>query len=178
MALLLATTETHGGAKPQFPPFNKETFASQVFWFVITFVLLYLLMSRVALPRVGAIVNARSGKIAGDLADAQKLKDETDNAVAGYEKKLSDARTNAQSIAGQTRDKLMAEADERRKTLEAKLADRLHEAEKTIVQTKTQAMSNVRGIATDTASAIVERLIGTKPDAKAVGDAVDQSLKG
>jgi F-type H+-transporting ATPase subunit b len=173
-----AHTEAHGGAKPQFPPFNKETFASQIFWFVITFVLLYLLMSRIALPRVGAIVDARSGKIAGDLADAQKLKDETDQAVAGYEKKLADARTNAQSIAGQTRDKLMGEAEERRKTLEAKLTDRLHEAEKTIAQTKTQAMSNVRGIATETASAIVERLIGTKPDTKTVGDAVDQSLKG
>ena len=173
-----ANTEAHGGDKPQFPPFNKETFASQIFWFVITFVLLYLLMSRIALPRVGAIVDARSGKIAGDLADAQKLKDETDQAVAGYEKKLADARTNAQSIAGQTRNKLMGEAEERRKTLEAKLTDRLHEAEKTIAQTKTQAMSNVRGIATETASAIVERLIGTKPDTKTVGDAVDQSLKG
>lgn len=172
-----AHTETHGGAKPQFPPFNPQTFASQIFWFVICFVLLYVLMSRVALPRVGAIVNARAGKIADDLAGAQKLKDETDQAIAGYEKKLADARANAQSIAGQTRDKLMAEADGRRKTLEGGLADRLHEAEKTIVQTKTQAMSNVRAIASDAASAIVERLIGTKPDAKAVTDAVDQALK-
>ncbi len=178
MAILLATTQAPGGAKPQFPPFNKETFASQVLWFVIAFVLLYLLMSRVALPRVGAIVGARADKIAGDLADAQSLKDQTDQAISGYEKKLADARTNAQSIAGQTRDKLMGEAEERRKTLEAKLTERLHEAEKTIAQTKTQAMSNVRGIATDTASAIVERLIGSKPDAKAVSDAVDQSLKG
>lgn len=172
-----AHTETHGGAKPQFPPFNPQTFASQIFWFVICFALLYVLMSRVALPRVGAIVNARAGKIADDLAGAQKLKDETDQAIAGYEKKLADARTNAQSIAGQTRDKLMAEADARRKTLEASLADHLHAAEKTIVQTKTQAMSNVRAIASDAASAIVERLIGTKPDGKAVTDAVDQALK-
>jgi F-type H+-transporting ATPase subunit b len=173
-----AQTAAHGGAKPQFPPFNPETFASQIFWFVITFVLLYVLMSRIALPRVGAIVTARAGKIADDLAGAQNLKDQTDQAIAGYEKKLADARSNAQSIAGQTRDKLMAEADVRRKTLEAKLNDRLHEAEKTIVQTKTQVMSNVRAIATDAASSIVERLIGTKPDPKAVSDAVDKSLKG
>ena len=71
MAILLATTQAPGGAKPPFPPFNSETFASQILWFAIAFVLLYLLMSRVALPRVGAIVSARSGKIAGDLADAQ-----------------------------------------------------------------------------------------------------------
>jgi F-type H+-transporting ATPase subunit b len=178
MAVLLATTQAPGGAKPQFPPFNPETFASQVLWFAITFVLLYFLMSRVALPRVGAIVAARSGTIAGDLADAQKTKDETDAAIAGYEKKLADARANAQSLAAQTRDKLMAEADERRKAVEAKLNERLQDAEKTIAQTKIAAMTNVKGIATDAASAIVERLLGNKPDSKAVTDAVEKAMKG
>lgn len=178
MAILLATTQAPGGAKPQFPPFNAETFASQIIWFAITFVLLYVLMSRVALPRVGAIVAARSGKIASDLAAAQKTKDETDAAIAAYEKHLADARANAQSIAAQTRDKLMAEAEARRKEIEAKLAEHLREAEKTIVQTKTAAMSNVKSIATDAASEIVERLIGNKPDQKAVSDAVEKSMKG
>ena len=101
-----------GGAKPPFPPFNAETFASQLFWLVISFVLLYLLMSRVALPRVGRIIDGARRGIAGDLAEAQRLKDETDAAIAGYEKKLADARANAQSIASQTRDKLMAEGRE------------------------------------------------------------------
>lgn len=178
MAILLATTQAPGGAKPQFPPFNAETFASQIFWFVIAFVLLYVLMSRVALPRVGAIVAARSGKIADDLATAQKTKDETDAAIAGYEKKLADARANAQSIAAKTRDKLMAEADDRRKTVEARLGEQLAQAEKTIVQTKNAAMANVKGIATDAAAEIVERLLGKKPDAKAVTDAVEKSMKG
>lgn len=178
MAVLLATTQAPGGAKPQFPPFNAETFASQIIWFAIAFVLLYFLMSRVALPRVGAIVAARSGKIASDLAAAQKTKDETDAAIAGYEKNLADARANAQSIAAQTRDKLMAEADVRRKSVEAKLAEHLREAEKTIVQTKTAAMSNVKSIATDAAGEIVERLIGNKPDQKAVTDAVEKAMKG
>jgi F-type H+-transporting ATPase subunit b len=174
----LATTQAPGGAKPPFPPFNSETFASQLLWFAIAFVLLYLLMSRVALPRVGTILDERSGRIAGDLADAQKAKDDTDAAISGYESKLAEARANAQTLAGQTRDKLMAEADERRKSLEAKLTERLHEAEKTIVQTKNAAMANVKTIATDAASDIVERLIGTKPDAKAVTDAVEKSMKG
>ncbi|MGD9922115.1 MAG: F0F1 ATP synthase subunit B [Pseudorhodoplanes sp.] len=178
MAILLATTQAPGGAKPQFPPFNSETFASQIIWFAIAFVLLYFLMSRVALPRVGAIVQARAGKIAGDLADAQKTKDDTDAAIAAYEKQLADARTNAQSIAAQTRDKLMAEADDRRKVIEAGLGERLQAAEKTIAQTKTAAMANVKSIATDAAGEIVERLIGKKPDAKAVTDAVEKSLKG
>jgi F-type H+-transporting ATPase subunit b len=174
----LATTQAPGGAKPPFPPFNSETFASQLLWFAIAFVLLYLLMSRVALPRVGAILTERSERIAGDLANAQKAKDDTDAAIAGYESKLAEARANAQTIAGQTRDKLMAEADERRKALEAKLTERLHEAEKTIVQTKNAALTNVKSIASDAAAEIVERLIGTKPEAKAVSDAVEKSMKG
>ena len=172
-----ASTEAPGGAKPQFPPFNSETFASQLIWFVIAFVLLYVLMSRIALPRVGSIITARSGQIADDLATAQALKEETDAAIAAYEKTLADARANAQTIAGQTRDKLMAAAEERRKALEAKLNEKLQDAEKTIAQTKTAAMSNVRGIAIDAAAAIVERLIGTAPNDKAVSEAVDTALK-
>lgn len=172
-----AHTETHGGAKPQFPPFNKETFASQLVWLTISFVLLYVLMSRFALPRVGGILAARSGKIASDLSDAQKLKDDTDAAIAAYEKKLADARANAQAIAGQTRDKLMGEAEERRKSLEGSLQKKLDEAERTIAATRTAAMSNVSSIAADAAKAIVERLTGTPASDKAVADAVADVLK-
>lgn len=176
--ITLATTQAPGGAKEPFPPFNSETFASQILWFAIAFVLLYLLMSRVALPRVGRILEERSERIAADLAAAQKAKDDTDAAIAGYENKLAQARNNAHALAAQTRDKLMAEAEERRKTLEAQLADRLQEAEKTIVQTKNAAMANVKSIASEAASDIVERLIGTRPEAKAVSDAVEKSMKG
>jgi F-type H+-transporting ATPase subunit b len=172
-----AHTEVPGGGKPQFPPFNKETFASQLIWLAITFVLLYVLMARVALPRVGGIIAARSGKIASDLSNAQKLKDDTDTAIAAYEKKLADARANAQTIAGQTRDKLMGEADQRRKTLEVSLQQKLDEAERTIAATRTAAMSNVSSIASDAAKAIVERLTGAPASEKAVADAVADVLK-
>jgi F-type H+-transporting ATPase subunit b len=172
-----AHTEVPGGGKPQFPPFNKETFASQLIWLAITFVLLYVLMARVALPRVGGIIAARSGKIASDLSNAQKLKDDTDTAIAAYEKKLADARANAQTIAGQTRDKLMGEADQRRKTLEGSLQQKLDEAERTIAATRTAAMSNVSSIASDAAKAIVERLTGAPASEKAVADAVADVLK-
>jgi F-type H+-transporting ATPase subunit b len=142
-----AHTEQPGGGKPPFPPFNKETFASQLVWLALTFVLLYVLMSRIALPRVGAIIAARSEHIAADLAEAQKLKDETDKAIAAYEKTLADARADAQALAAQTRDKLMAAANERRKSLEGKLNEKLAEAETTIAATKAAAMTNVRAIA-------------------------------
>ena len=172
-----AHTEVPGG-KPQFPPFNKETFASQLVWFVIAFVALYLIIARLAIPQIGGILAARQGRIEGDLAEANRLKAQSDEALKAYEKALADAHGRAQSLANETRERLNAQAEETRKKLEAELNAKLAAAEKTIAQTKTAAMTNVRGIAVETASAIVERLIGTTPAGKAVEDAVTHVLKG
>ena len=97
--------------------------------------------------------------------------------MKSYEKSLADARGRAQALANETRDKLSAEAEARRKALEGQLNVKLAEAEKTIATTKTAAMTNVRGIAVDTATAIVERLIGTAPSGSAVEAAVADALK-
>ena len=172
-----AHTEHPGGGKPQFPPFNKETFASQLVWFVIFFIALYVLIGRFAIPRIGGIIEARRGRVEGDLAEANKLRDQSDAALKAYEKSLADARNRAQTLANETRDKLNAEAEEARKKLESHLNSKLAEAEKTIAATKTAAMANVRGIAIDTASAIVQRLIGTAPSGSAVEAAVADALK-
>jgi F-type H+-transporting ATPase subunit b len=167
----------HPGGKPQFPPFNKETFASQLVWFVVFFVVLYVIIAKLAIPRIGGIVEARRGRIEGDLAEANALKGQSDAALAAYEKSLADARGRAQTLANETRDKLNAEAEVVRKRLEAELTAKLAEAEKTIAATKTAAMANVEGIAVDTAAAIVARLIGTAPAAGAVQAAVADALK-
>ena len=170
-----AHTEHPGGKL--FPPFNKETFPSQIFWLVIFFVALYVIISKLAIPRLGGIIEARTQRIDGDLAEAKKLKDQSDAALASYEKSLADARTRAQALAGETRDKLGAEADQVRRKLETELNAKLAKAEETIAATKTAAMANVQGIAVDTASAIVERLIGTAPSGSAVQAAVADALK-
>jgi F-type H+-transporting ATPase subunit b len=167
----------HPGGKPPFPPFNKETFVSQLVWLVIFFVALYVIISKLAIPQIGGIIEARSQKVDGDLAEAKRLKDQSDAAIAAYEKSLADARTRAQALAGETRDKLAAEAEVVRKKLEAELNARLAKAEQTIAATKTSAMANVKGIAADTAGAIVERLTGAAPSGAAVAAAVAEALK-
>jgi F-type H+-transporting ATPase subunit b len=124
------------------------------------------------------VIDARQKAIEGDLAQAQTLKDESEAALKAYENDLAAARARAQAISNETRDKLNAASEAERKTLEDQLAHKLADAEKTIAATRASAMSNVRGIAADAASAIVQRLIGTAPDGKAVETAVDGSLKG
>ncbi len=147
----------HGGG---FPPFQKDTFASQLLWLALTFVALYLLMSRVALPRIGSIIEDRKQRIDGDLAEAERLKEESDAAIVAYEKSLADARGRAQALANETREREAEAAESARKALDAKLNAQIAEAEKTIAARRSAAMANVQGIATDAAAAIVERLTG------------------
>jgi F-type H+-transporting ATPase subunit b len=160
-----------------FPPFNPETFASQLVWLVLIFGALYLLMSRVALPRVDSILAARRQSVESDLEAARRLKEESDAAIAAYEKSLADARGRAQSLANETREKNAAEAETRRKELDATLNARLADAEKAIAAQRSAAMTQINGVAAEAAMAIVERLIGQAPDKQQVAGAVAAALK-
>ncbi|MFL6815495.1 MAG: F0F1 ATP synthase subunit B' [Bradyrhizobium sp.] len=182
--------DSHGGAKGTtahteadahgraFPPFQKETFASQLLSLLIAFVALYLIVSRIALPRVGSLLDARQNAIDSDLAEAQKLRDASGEALKAYESELAGARSRAQAIGNETREKLNAASEVERKRLEERLSLKLAEAEKSIASTRASAMRNVRGIAAEAAAAIVQRLTGVAPDGKSVDSAVDASLKG
>jgi F-type H+-transporting ATPase subunit b len=165
------------GHKAGFPPFQRETFASQLVWLTITFVVLYAVVAKFALPRVGGIFAARRERVEADMARARGLREEADAALAAYEKALADAHSRGQAIASETHTKLTAEGEARRKALEAELNAKLAEAEKAIAGTKQSAMANVRSIAAEAAAAIVERLIGAAPAEPAVAAAVDDALK-
>jgi F-type H+-transporting ATPase subunit b len=161
-----------------FPPFDAHSFPSQLLWLALTFIALYLLMARVALPRIGSILEQRRLRIADDLAQAQRLKSESDAEIAAHENALNEARNRAQMLANERRARASAEAEVRRKQVDAKLSHHISEAERAIAATRSAAMTNVRGIASETASAIVERLIGAAPPRQTVDDAVDAVLKG
>lgn len=174
-----ATTEHapasgHGGG---FPPFKAETYGSQLIWLGLCFVVLYVMVAKLALPRMASILADRRARIDGDLAEAVRLKGEADAAVATYEKALADARNRAHTIASETRERLARESEAHRKSVEADLAHQLAEAEKTIAAGKTAAMTNVRGIAVEAAGAIVAQLVGKAPSQAAAAAAVDHVLK-
>jgi F-type H+-transporting ATPase subunit b len=176
MAATTASTEAPGG-HGGFPPFQSENFLSQIVWLAVTFVLLYVLMSRIALPRIAGILAVRDKRIADDIAAANSLKEQSDAAHTAYEKALADARGRAQSIANATREQQAAAAEATNKRLEAQLHERIAAAEQSIAASRTSAMSNVGSIASDTAAAIVERLIGQAPAAREVAAAVSETMK-
>jgi F-type H+-transporting ATPase subunit b len=171
-----AHTAAPGGHKGPFPPFAKEHFGSQLLWFAIAFALLYFLLSWVALPRVARIIAARKNRVSEDLTAAGRLKEESEAALAAYEKALAEARARAQAMAAETQKKLAKETEARRHELEEALNKKIAEAEQKIEAVKSAAMREVRGIALDTAGAIVERLVGAPPQKPALERAVDPAL--
>ncbi len=154
-----AHAESAGHAKV-FPPLDPNTFVPQLVWLALAFGLLYLLLSRIALPRVGEVIEERANRIRRDLEQAEKLKAETEGALKAYEQALAEARGKANGIVKTMRDSLTAEVDRERVKVEAQIAQKLAEAETRIEQTKTRALSSVNEIATETAGAIVKKLIG------------------
>ncbi|HEY0034878.1 MAG TPA: F0F1 ATP synthase subunit B [Devosia sp.] len=160
-----ATTEAHGGEHESgvFPPFDPATFPSQLLWLAITFGALYLLMSRIALPRIGGILENRKSIIDADLAAADASRQKTDAAIAAYESALAQAKSKAQGIANQNRDAIQADLAAKRSAVEADLTAKVSAAEARIASTKAEALTHVDEIAVETAQTVVTQLVGDVP---------------
>lgn len=156
-----ATTEAHGeGHSDVFPPFDPATFPSQLLWLAISFAALYMLMSKVALPKVGSIIEKRQATIDADLQAADADRQKTDAAIASYEKALAEAKSKAQAIATQSRDAIQADLAAKRSAAEADLAGKVRAAEARITATKDAALAHVDEIAAETAQAVVGQFVG------------------
>ena len=160
---------------PQLEPLD---WAPQLIWLVITFTILYLLMTYVALPRIGSVIDARMKRIADDLATAETLRRETEVAIAAYEQALAEAKQRAHAISDEGRAKLKAEIEGERQKLEAQLAAKAAEAEARITEAKNAAMKDVSAVAADVALDVVRRLIGVAPSDAEVKQAVAAARKG
>jgi F-type H+-transporting ATPase subunit b len=160
------------------PQLHIPDFMPQVFWLVIWFVILYLLMSKLGLPRIEAIMEARRSRREDDLARAAQLKTDAEAASAAYQKALADARAQAQATLKATADRMAAEAAERQRTLAATLGQQIEEAERRIVASKEEALAEIRNVAVDVGRAVVEKLTGSVPDSARMMAAVDRSLNG
>jgi len=160
------------------PQLNPLDWAPQIIWLVITFGILYLLMVKVVLPRIGGVIDARAAHIAKDLAEADKLRRQTEEAIAAYEQALAEAKQKAHAIIDAGRVKLKEEMAAERAKLEKDLAKKSAEAEARINATKDSAMKDVNMVAADVAADIVRQLIGTAPPKAEIEKAVEAVRKG
>lgn len=160
------------------PQLDSTFFATQLFWLAISFIVLYVLMARVAMPQVASVLKQRADKIQGDLDTAQRLKEETKAVIAAYEKALADARSEAQGLARQTTDAANAQSARRQQEVADRIAAELAAAEGRIAEARTAAMTNVQSMATEVAQAAFAKLAGTPADPGKVSSAVGAALKG
>jgi len=159
------------------PQFDTATFASQIFWLVVCFAIVFVFVWRIALPRVATTLESRQRKIGDDLARAGELADQTDEVMAAYEARLADARANAHEELHAAATRAAAEADRQNAVLAEKLATNAAAARQRIAAESAAAASNIAEIAEDIARQVVERLIGGAPDGDAVRSAVAASVR-
>lgn len=159
-----AAPESAGGL----PQFNPVWWPGQAVWFLIIFAVIYVLMAKVFVPRVGGTISDREDRISGDIGQARKLKEEAERQAAEAAAETAQARARAQKLAAEAKARVAAEAAARQATEEARLNENLAAAEAAISASRDQAMSHVRSIAADTAQAIVTKLTGQAATTKEV----------
>lgn len=159
------------------PQLDVTTFPSQIFWLAVCFVVLYVLMSAVALPRIERIVEDRRRRLDEDLEKATQMKSEAEAVIAAYEKALAESRAQAQATVKETTDRLAAEAAERQRQAASALAAKTAEAELRISEAKTKALGSLREVAVEVAQAMAQRLVGAAPDNARVAAAVDAVMR-
>jgi F-type H+-transporting ATPase subunit b len=158
------------------PQLDVSTFAPQLIWLAISFIVLYFLMARIGLPRVGAALEARRRRREEDLDRAAQLRREAEAVVAAYESTRAGARDQAQATIRETTARLAAAAAERQRELSAVLAERTGAAERDITAAKESALAEIRGVAADVATSISNRLIGVSPPQSDIAAAVDRVI--
>lgn len=171
-----ACIDSHGGAIGM-PQLCGEWMGNQIFWLVVTLVVIFFILSRIALPRIAAILAERQGAITSDLATAEDLKAKAVEAEKAYNKALADARAEAQNIIAATKAEMKQELDEAMAKADADIAARAAEGEKKIAEIRASALESIKEVAHATAQELVVAM-GFKPDAKAIASAVTERVKG
>jgi F-type H+-transporting ATPase subunit b len=166
-----------GGEAVGMPQLDFSTWPNQIFWLLVTLVAIYLLLTRIALPRIGAVLADRKGAITNDLAAAEELKQKALKAEKAYNDALAQARADAAKIVAEARAGIQKDLDAALAKADAQIAAKSAESEGRITEIREGALAAVTEVAKDTAREIVAAL-GGKADARSVAAAVTARLKG
>lgn len=173
MGIILAASPKGDSGEKIFPPFNPDYFVTQIFWLLLTFGVLYVLLSKVFLPRVGETIEERSSRIADDLDAASRMQREAEEAEKSYESALADAKAKAHNVSESTRQAVDAEIKTEIDAADEQAAKAAEAAEQRIGVIRDKAMANIESVAADAAQAAVEALTGKKPTLAAVKKALN-----
>jgi F-type H+-transporting ATPase subunit b len=168
LTLVFAAAAEEAHSSGGLPQLNPQNMVPQLVWLAITFLALYYVLSRFTLPRIASVIDERKNRIERDIAEAERLNGETQNAIAEYEEKLAGARSKASELARENRDAVAADLEARRLAAEAEDQERMAKAEERINAMKADAMAQVAAISTETAQELVKKLVGQDVSAEEV----------
>jgi F-type H+-transporting ATPase subunit b len=170
-------TEAGGAAHSAgMPQLDFSTYANQIFWLVLALVAIYLLLTRIALPRIGAVLAERRESITNDLAAAEELRHKAKAAEASYQQALTEARNEAQRIIALARAEIQADLDAALAQADAEIGARAAESERLIAEIRANALESITAVAKDTTIEIVAAL-GGKADKRTVSASVSARMK-
>ncbi|MBV7377851.1 F0F1 ATP synthase subunit B' [Maritimibacter dapengensis] len=175
-----AADAAHGAAEASgagMPQLDFSTFGNQIFWLVVTLVVIHVVFTKIALPRIAGVLAERQGTITSDLAAAEELKQKAVDAEDAYKKALADARTEAQKIVADAKAEIQADLDAAQAKADAEIAAKTAESEKAITEIREGAADSAKEVAKDTVTAILSAM-GFSADAKTVTSAVNDRAKG
>ncbi len=175
-----AHTEVHGEehGSSGMPQLDTSTYANQIFWLVLCLIAIYIIFSRIALPRIGGTISNRVQTIQRDLDRAAEMKMKAEEAEEQYNKALADARTHAHEIAEKTKASIQSEVDAATAKADAEIAKQSESSAKRIAKLQKDAEASVQDVATDVAKAILDKMAPSVADEKAIAGAVNKVLKG
>ncbi len=160
------------------PQLEFSTFPNQIFWMVIALVMIYFIISKIALPRIGGVLEERHDTISGYIAQAADFKSQAEQAEADYEAALTEARSEAMKIAEETKADIQKDLDKAIAKADAEIGAKAAESEAAISAIRDSAVENVREVASETVAAIVASLMPSASDDKALKAAVTSRMKG
>lgn len=175
-----ANDAAHGAADAAsggLPQFDFSTWSSQIFWLVVTFGLLYFILAKFILPRIGQGISDRGDRIADDLDAASRMQREAEQAEIEYERVMAAARAKAHNIAETTRNAVNDEIAGEIETAEADFAAKQAIADENISKIRSAALAKIDTVAAETAGAVVEKIGNIKPTAAQIKSAM-AGLKG
>lgn len=170
--------EAHGAAEAAgMPQLDFSTFANQIFWLLVTLVVIYFVLTKIALPRIEGILQSRQTRITNYLTTAEEMKLKAVEAEAAYNQALADARLEANKIVAEARAEIQAEVDAAAAKADAEISAKAAESEAAIAEIRAGAVDSVKAVAKDAAKEILGAM-GHKADAKTVTAAVAARMKG
>ena len=165
--------EVFGAESGGMPQLNPEFWVSQIFWLTITFGILYVILSKIILPKISANLESRKSQISDNIEAAEKQREESEKKIREYEEIILKSKIQAKNILNQAKEKALKDINSKRDVLDQQISEEITKAEKEIDLLRTKAPLKINKIAIDTSSEIIRKLIGTEINNSSISAIVD-----